>query len=143
LIGFDDVEPAPPRFTLTELTEASGLTARTIRYYIELGLVSPALGRGRSRYYTPEHLQQLTVVAGLREQRISVDEIRQRLYAPPPQSASSPLDAAPAWRRIALHPSLELHVLDGAPDGILALARELEAQARAWLGDDDELSDAT
>jgi DNA-binding transcriptional MerR regulator len=122
---------------MAELIDATGLSERTIRYYISEGLVSPALGRGRSRYYTPRHLQELTRVTDLREQRLSVAEIRQQMLAVPRHSDS--LESAPAWHRVVLHPSLELHVRDGAPESILALARQLEAQSREWLGDDDDL----
>jgi DNA-binding transcriptional MerR regulator len=127
---------------MAELTDATGLTERTIRFYIAEGLVSPALGRGRSRYYTPQHLQELTRVAAFREQRLSVQEIREQMFAAPrPNSA---LTDAPAWRRIALHPALELHVREGAPEGVLALARALEEQSRGWLGDDgDDLAGGT
>ena len=127
---------------MAELTDATGLPERTVRYYIEQGLVPPALGRGRSRYYTPRHLEELTLVATMRDQRLSVEEIRERLRSVPPTAPSSVLDAADVWRRVPLHPALELHVRDGAPEGILALAREIEALGRAWLGD-DEMPDAT
>lgn len=125
-----------PRFTLSELVEATGLTERTIRYYISAGIVPPALGRGRSRYYTPQHLQNLTQVASLRAQRLSIDEIRERMLAS--VQVTSALDAAPVWRHISVHSTLELHVRDDAPDGILALARTLEAQSREWLGSEDD-----
>lgn len=131
-----------PRFTLVELVEATGLTERTIRYYITQGIVPPALGRGRSRYYTPQHLQDLTRVASLRAERLSIDEIRDHMLAS--SNAVSSMDSAPVWRRIVIHPALELHVRDGAPDGIRALARALEAQSREWLGpEDDDLASDT
>lgn len=122
-----------PRFTLAELVEASGLPERTVQYWITEGLVSPALGRGRARYYTPAHLLELTRVQQLRAERLSIEEIRQRLTA----EAAPPPDAAHEhWRRIRLHPDLELHLRDDAPEGVAALARELAERAREWFGDE-------
>lgn len=125
-----------PRFTMTELVESTGLTERTIRYYISVGVVSPALGRGRSRYYTPQHLQELVRVTDLREQRLSIEEIRQQLQAK--STTTSAMESASAWRRIILHPALELHVREDSPDGILALVREIEARSEEWFGAGDD-----
>ncbi len=57
------------RFSLSELVDASGMPERTVRFYIDQGLIPPALGKGRSRYYTPEHLQLLEQVKTLRENK--------------------------------------------------------------------------
>ena len=59
------MQAGEPRFSLAELEESSGLNTRTIRFYIEQGLVPPALGRGRSRYFTPDHLRILAEIAHL------------------------------------------------------------------------------
>jgi DNA-binding transcriptional MerR regulator len=127
------MQPDPPRFSLAELVEASGVPERTVRSFITEGLVPPALGRGKARYYTSDHLERIELVAQLRADRLSFHEIRQRLA--PPVEPRSNLDAEP-WRRVVLHPDLELHIRDGAPDSIDALARELTAVARRWFGDE-------
>ena len=44
-------------WTIDELEDASGLTKRTIKYYVQLGLISPAIGETRSARYTASHLQ--------------------------------------------------------------------------------------
>jgi DNA-binding transcriptional MerR regulator len=125
------LEQIEPRFSLAELVESSGLSERTVRHYIAEGLVPPALGRGRSRYYTPEHLTRLELVARLRAEKLSFEEIRQRL-------AGTDVDEAPAgdnWQRIELHPDLELHVREGASESVQSLAGELVEQARRWFGE--------
>ena len=121
-----------PRFSLAELVEASGLAERTVRHFIASGLVPPALGRGRSRYYTPEHLARLELVARLRADRLSVDEIRERLA----DSDAGALSVGESWQRMTLHPDLELHVSADASESVQALARELAIQARRWFGDE-------
>jgi DNA-binding transcriptional MerR regulator len=126
------------RFTLSELVEASGVSARTIRYYISKQLVSQALGRGRSRYFTSEHLREVAYVARLREQHFSVDEIRD-------QMAQEVEPASPAtgetWERLELHAGLELSIRSDVPENVRALARELQVIARDWFG--DERADAS
>jgi DNA-binding transcriptional MerR regulator len=125
------VELIDPRFSLAELVEASGLPERTVRHFITEGLVPPALGRGRSRYYTTDHLARLELVARLRSERLSFEEIRERL-------AGVDQGAAPAgetWQRIEIHPDLELHVRAGSSESVQALAGELVQQARRWFGE--------
>jgi DNA-binding transcriptional MerR regulator len=124
------LEQIEPRFSLAELVEASGLSERMVRHFITEGLVPPALGRGRSRYYTPDHLARLELVARLRAERLSFDEIRQRL-----DGADESAATGDTWRRIELHPDLELHVRDGSSESVQALANELAQQARRWFGE--------
>lgn len=121
-----------PRFSLAELEEASGVSERTIRQFITDGLVPPALGRGRARYFTPDHLQRLELVARMRADRLSVEEIRARLLGADAQDAT----VSEGWRRLVLHPDLELHVRDGSPEAVQTLASELAEQARRWFGEE-------
>ena len=66
--------------------EATGLTDRTVRYYIEEGLITPSytenyLGR-RSFEYEESHVQQLKDISVLRKFGFTVTEIRQMLQSP-------------------------------------------------------------
>jgi DNA-binding transcriptional MerR regulator len=124
------LEQIEPRFSLAELVEASGLSERMVRHFITEGLVPPALGRGRSRYYTPEHLARLELVARLRAERLSFDEIRERLAG-----TGEATPAGDTWQRIELHPDLELHLRADASESVQALASELAQQARRWFGE--------
>ena len=121
-----------PRFSLAELEEASGVPERAIRKFITDGLVPPALGRGRARYFTPDHLQRLELVARMRADRLSVNEIRARLFGAGAPDATN----SEGWRRLTLHPDLELHLRDGAPEAVQTLAAALAEQARDWFGEE-------
>lgn len=44
---------------ITKLSEASGVSVRTIKRYIGLGLVEPPVGRTRGAKYTEQHLADL------------------------------------------------------------------------------------
>lgn len=110
------------RFTINELVDATSTPARTIRYYIEKGLLSPALGRGRSSYYTSVHVEELAKIRELRERNLSLDEIRDALSE---ESAPQEQPLGETWTRVALLPDMELYVRDGAPEYVEALARQI------------------
>jgi DNA-binding transcriptional MerR regulator len=124
------LEQIEPRFSLAELVEASGLSERMVRHFITEGLMPPALGRGRSRYYTPDHLARLELVARLRAERLSFEEIRERL-----DGTNEATPTGDTWQRIELHPDLELHLRADASESVQALAAELAQHARRWFGE--------
>ena len=65
-------------YSLIELADAAGIEARTIRSYIERGLLSGPHARGRSATYSKEHLSRLQVISSLRRARptMGLGEIR-------------------------------------------------------------------
>jgi len=65
-------------YSLNDLSEAVGIEARTIRSYIERGLLPSAESRGRAASYSEEHLSRLEVIKSLRRARpnIALSEIR-------------------------------------------------------------------
>jgi DNA-binding transcriptional MerR regulator len=66
------------RYSLGDLANATGLEERTIRGYIERGLLPSAQARGRAASYSKEHLSRLQVIRSLRRARpnIGLSEIR-------------------------------------------------------------------
>lgn len=67
------------RYSIGELAERGGVTRRTVRYYIQKGVIPPPLGRGRGEHYGDEHLTALLRVKSLQEQGAALDEIRRHL----------------------------------------------------------------
>lgn len=65
-------------YSLNDLADAVGIEARTIRSYIERGLLPSAQTRGRAASYSEEHLSRLKVIKSLRRARpnIALSEIR-------------------------------------------------------------------
>lgn len=65
-------------YSLSELADAAGIEARTIRSYIERGLLSGPNARGRGAAYSKEHLSRLQVISSLRRARpnMGLAEIR-------------------------------------------------------------------
>ena len=84
-----DKTPSAPRYSIDELAALVGLARRTVRYYIQLGLVDRPLGETRGAYYTPAHLEQLLLVAKYSKAGLALDRIAALRSAP---SALPPIE---------------------------------------------------
>jgi DNA-binding transcriptional MerR regulator len=71
-----------PSYSLDELASLAGLPRRTVRYYIQLGLVDRPIGETRAAYYTPAHLDQLLSVVRLSKAGLSLERIRELQSTP-------------------------------------------------------------
>lgn len=76
-----DVPTVAPLLRIQEVAADVGLTARTIRYYEELGLLNPAArSEGSYRLYDADDLERLRFIKGLRDDAgFSLTEIGQLL----------------------------------------------------------------
>ncbi len=74
--------------TLDELTRRVGLSVRTVRFYTTKGLLPPPVRRGRSGYYTAEHLARLELVQELQSHGFTLAAIERYV-------AGIPTDATP------------------------------------------------
>lgn len=75
-------------FTLDEIAQLAELPRRTVRYYIQTGLVDRPKGIGKGAYYTQHHVEQLLLIrkwqlAGLSLERIS-EVLKQQTSGPLP-----------------------------------------------------------
>jgi len=106
------------RYAIGDLADLGGVSRRTVRYYVQEGLLPPPLGVGRGNHYGPEHLDQLLRVKELQERGRSLDEIRRVLDGGEPRPAGGrprSLDDASdvpraLWRRLSVAPGVELHI---------------------------------
>jgi DNA-binding transcriptional MerR regulator len=102
-----------PRYAIGDLADLGGVSRRTVRYYVQEGLLPTPHGVGRGNHYGPEHLEQLLKVKTLQEGGRSLDEIRRTLNHKSrtrDQVESAPAPARSVWRRITLAPGVELNV---------------------------------
>lgn len=99
---------SPKTFTLDELCTLTDLPKRTVRYYMQIGLVARPIGEKRGAHYSGEHLTALLRIKGLTESGISLERIRDVL-----SGADEPL---PARRRQPGSVEVRSHVL--IADGI-------------------------
>jgi DNA-binding transcriptional MerR regulator len=87
------VEPVT-LLTLDELTTRVSMSVRNVRFYTSKGLVPPPLRRGRSGYYTSDHVARLQLVQELQGHGFTLSAIERYV-------AGIPADASP--EDIALH----------------------------------------
>ena len=71
--------------TLAELSEESGIPARTIRFYIARGLLAGPVKSGRGAVYTAEHLERLEKIKQLQSQGKMLAEIAHDLAGGAPE----------------------------------------------------------
>lgn len=97
-----------------ELASLSGLPGRTVRYYIQRGLVDRPIGAGRGAHYTGKHLEQLLMVRKWTDAGVSLERILEIASSPeqPPPRRLRPGEVS-VRSHIALAPGIELVI---APD---------------------------
>lgn len=66
-------------FTIGELAKEAGVSVRTIRFYIDEGLIPPPEVRGRNTLYGEEYLDRIELIRRLKEAYLPLREIQQRL----------------------------------------------------------------
>jgi DNA-binding transcriptional MerR regulator len=77
--------------SIGELSQRAGVTRRTIRYYVEIGLLQPPAGAAKAAVYGADQLERLELIRELQAYRLSLEEIRDRLAGKTPG-----LEVAPA-----------------------------------------------
>jgi DNA-binding transcriptional MerR regulator len=93
-----------------ELAERAGISVRTIRYYIEEGLLPQPSYQGKYSYYTPAYLDRLELIRRLKDSYLPLREIREIMSSltdeqvhlklkesppPAPQFSAQPMPAQP------------------------------------------------
>ena len=116
-------------FRLDELATEAGVSPRTVRYYVQRGLLPAPQFRGKDTSYDRDHLLRLRVIRRLQEVYLPLEAIAVELAtrtaaelegiargavpapapAPPvrPQ-APAPASAGETWTRFSPRPGLEL-----------------------------------
>jgi DNA-binding transcriptional MerR regulator len=134
---------AAVRYAIGELATLGGVSRRTVRYYVQEGLIPPPLGLGRGDHYTAEHLEQLLRVKAMQESGRSLDDIRRA-----PGQASNRRGGAEStreellprslWRRLTVMPGVELHVASTVRLPPPARLRELAEWCRLHFAGTDQ-----
>ena len=141
------------RLKLDELAERAGVSPRTVRYYVQRGLLTAPEFRGPDTVYEAEHLARLKAIRALQARHLPLDAIQEALtgrtldeveriakgalpdgaVATPAVSRSTDDTVRPAEvervTRYALAPGLELHITDRASPAVRALADALRQEA--------------
>lgn len=85
-------EAEQPLLTLEQLTTRVGMSVRNVRFYTSKGLVPPPIRRGRSGYYSPDHVARLELVRELQSHGFTLAAIERYLARIP--ASATPEDIA-------------------------------------------------
>ncbi len=77
--GRAEVRPPDVRLTLKELVRATEVSERTIRYYIQKGVLPPPQGAGPASRYGLEHLTRLSLVRRFKAALLPLAQIKSLL----------------------------------------------------------------
>ena len=131
-------------FTLDELCTLTDLTKRTVRYYMQLGLVERPIGETRAAHYTNRHLDQLLRVKQLTEAGVSLERIREVMAGgdtPVPTRQRRP-GSIEVRSHLFVAPGLEIQISPEeagmTPEQVRAFVREvMQAAVRVMRKDND------
>jgi len=101
--------------SLDQLCTLTDTTARTVRFYIQQGLVDRPLGEKRGSHYNHVHLQQLLEISKWKAAGLSLDRIRElltvanddSLLPPPKPKVAGSLEV---WSHLYIQDGLELTI---------------------------------
>jgi DNA-binding transcriptional MerR regulator len=98
-------------FTLDQLSGLTDLPLRTIRYYIQLGLVDRHEGDRKHARYTQKHLDQVLQVRAMADQGTPLERIKQLINGittpPPLPKAAGDISVI---SKVFIAPGVELHL---------------------------------
>ena len=135
------------RIAIDELCALVDLPRRTVRYYIQEGLVDRPAGAKRGAYYTRRHVEQLMTVRTWQRAGLSLERIRELVSGGgetpsplPPPRARRPGDVT-LRTHVTLAPGVEL-VIDPQEAGLGAEAVRSIVRRAASLVDQTRKEDA-
>ena len=117
-------------YTLEEVASLVELPRRTVRYYIQSGLVDRPEGIAKGAYYTQQHVEQLLLVRKWQLAGLSLERIGEVMKQP----TSGPLPPAPrragtveVWSHLVVADGIELTLEPGraglSPEQVRAFFR--------------------
>jgi DNA-binding transcriptional MerR regulator len=120
----------PSTFTLEEIAALAELPRRTVRYYIQSGLVDRPQGIGKGAFYTQQHVEQLLLVRKWQLAGLSLERIGELLK----QQADGPLPPTPrragtveVWSHLVVADGVEITLEPGraglSPEQVRAFFR--------------------
>nr|AYM54231.1 transcriptional regulator MerR family [Sorangium cellulosum] len=144
-------------YKLDELAGEAGVAPRTVRYYVQRGLLPAPEFRGKDTAYGREHLARLRAIKVLQQAHLPLEEIQARLAgasvdeieriaagAPargvvevrcpgpgevlPPPAPAAGAPRGERWERVEIADGVELHVRSDAPERSRRIALDIESR---------------
>ena len=138
-------ETPTPSYSIDELAALAELPRRTVRYYIQQGLVDRPIGEKRAAYYTALHLEQLLTIRKWQHAGLSLDRIREILAGPDatlmPPARPRGAGTVEVWSHLVVADGVELTLEPGraglTPEQVRAFFRAV-TQAYARIHDSED-----
>jgi DNA-binding transcriptional MerR regulator len=132
-------------FSLDEIAALAELPKRTVRYYIQTGLVDRPEGAAKGAFYTARHLEQLLLVRKWQTAGLSLERIGELIKG----ASDSPLPPTPrragtveVWSHLVVADGLELTLEPGraglSPEEVRAFFRGVTALYQEMKSGDKE-----
>ncbi len=132
--------PEPESYDLAELSGRADVSQRTVRYYIQQGLVPSPETRGPGAHYGPEHLDRLRLIRRLQKEHLPLAEIRRRLEELGPREIRE-LAARPPARKVGDARDYIREVLSEGPARLSARMMREESRPLAALSAQSQFYD--
>lgn len=126
------------KYTIEDLSERTGFSIRTIRYYIQEGILDPPPGRGRGGFYFDSHLQRLLKIKSLQDKGFRLAAIQEILLE---GKRTVVAESRELWVRYRIGPGLEISVSRDLEDAERRKVDDLVRIARMFFfngGKNDE-----
>ena len=96
------------KYSIKELAELANVSRRTVRYYVQKGLLDPPKGQGRGSFYDSSHLSRLIEIRDLQQKGVSLSNMNApKQHAPKPEPLILPQEQ---WTRIVVSEGIEIHL---------------------------------
>lgn len=126
------------KFSIDEICALVEMNKRTVRYYIQKGLVDRPEGIGKGAFYSHAHLEQLLTIRKWKAAGLSLDRIQDILLGekdvyhsdkPVPPPLSKKQGTIEVWSHMQVDDGIELHIEPKrarlSPDQVRVLFREV------------------
>lgn len=136
------------KHTLNELCSLVELPVRTVRFYIQKGLVSPPEGIRKGAYYTRKHVDELCSIRKWQRAGLSLERIKELIFEnsvepgelpPPPVRKSGDIEV---WSKLHIRSGLELHLepktAGMSPEQVREFFKRVMGLASELIGGDNE-----
>lgn len=127
----------PAGYSIQQMAEKAGVSVRTIRFYIDEGLLSAPPVKGRYTIYNDEYLDRLELIRRLKDSFLPLKEIRDRMaslsWAEVKQALAQSSQAAPQQVSERRESALNyINNLLSAPPSRSKLQQAVSTQPEAW-----------
>ncbi len=131
---------ATQTFSLDDLCTLAALPKRTVRYYIQMGLLDRPVGETRAAHYLSSHLDSLLRIKQLTDAGISLERVREVLAGEPPVVPPRPRrpGSVDVRSHLWIAPGIEVQI---SPEEAQASPEQVRALAKAVLAAWNQIKD--